>query len=58
MTNDTRQEILKAHIYGRTAEEISAVTGIDLTEITALLAISAGEIADKRQHRADRHTNA
>ena len=50
MTNDTRQEILKAHIYGRTAEEISAVTGIDLTEITALLATAKGEIAEKRTY--------
>lgn len=50
MTNDTRQEILKAHIYGRTAEEISAVTGIDLTEITALLATAKGEIAEKRAY--------
>lgn len=50
MTNDTRQEILKAHIYGRTAEEISAVTGIDSTEITALLTTSEGEIAEKRTY--------
>ncbi len=36
MTNDTRQEILKAHIYGKTAAEISAVVGVDITEITPI----------------------
>ena len=50
MTNDTRQERLKAHIYGRTAEDISAVPGIDITEITALLAISGDEIAAKKAY--------
>ena len=50
MTNDTRQEILKAHIYGKTAAEISAVVGVDITEITALLATATGEIAEKRTY--------
>lgn len=50
MTENTRQEILKAHIYGKTAAEISAVTGVDITEITALLAISGDEIAEKRTY--------
>jgi len=50
MTENTRQEILKAYINGITAEEISAVTDIDLTEITALLATAKGEIAEKRTY--------
>lgn len=50
MTNDTRQEIFKAHVYGKTAAEISAVTGVDITEITALLAISGDEIAAKKAY--------
>lgn len=50
MTNELKQEILKAHIYGKTAAEISAVVGVDITEITALLAISGDEIAAKKAY--------
>lgn len=50
MTNDVKQEILKAHIYGRTAEDIAAIMCVDITEVTALLAISADEIAEKRAY--------
>ena len=50
MNYDTKQEILKAHIYGRITEEISAVLNIDPTEVSALLATSADEIAAKRAY--------
>ena len=50
MTNDVKQEILKAHIYGRTTEEISAVMGVDISEVSALIATSADEIAAKRAY--------
>ena len=50
MTNDVKQEILKAHIYGRTTEEISAVMNLDPTEVSAVIATSTNEIAEKRAY--------
>ena len=50
MNYDTRQEILKAHIYGRTTEEISAVMNLDPAEVSAVIATSADEIAEKRAY--------
>ena len=50
MTNDVKQEILKAHIYGRTTEEISAVMNLNPTEVSAVIATSADEIAEKRAY--------
>lgn len=50
MTNDTRQEIFKAHIYGYSNERIAEVTGIDPGEISAIITLSAQEIDSKRAH--------
>lgn len=55
MTNDTRQEILKAHVYGRTIEEISAVMNLDPTEVSAFIATYTNEIAELKAY-LDEHT--
>lgn len=50
MTNELKQELLKAHIYGHTNEQIAAVTGLRAEEVAQTLADSAGELAEKRAH--------
>jgi GH25 family lysozyme M1 (1,4-beta-N-acetylmuramidase) len=50
MTNELKQELLKAHIYGHTNEQIAAVTGLTAEEVAQTIADNAEELAEKRAH--------
>lgn len=50
MTNELKQELLKAHIYGHTDAQIAAILGLTAEEVAQTIADSAEEIAEKRAH--------
>lgn len=52
MTDQTRHEIIKSIVYGKTAEEISVIYGISVDEVGKIMQDNAEEIEEEREYRA------
>lgn len=52
MTDQTRREIIKSIVYGKTAEEISEIYGISVDEAGKIMQDNADEINEEREYRA------
>ena len=51
MTEQTRKEIIKSIVYGKTAEEISEIYGISVDEVGKIMQDNADDINAEREYR-------
>ena len=51
MNDQTRKEVIKSIVYGKTAEEISEIYGISVDEAGKIMQDDADEINAEREYR-------
>ena len=51
MTEQTRKEVIKSIVYGKTAEEISEIYGISVDEAGKIMQDNADDINAEREYR-------
>ena len=51
MTDQTRKEVIKSIVYGKTAEEIAEIYGISVDEAGKIMQDNADEINAEREYR-------
>lgn len=51
MTDQTRKEVIKSIVYGKTAEEISEIYGISVDEAGKIMQDNVDEIIAERDYR-------
>lgn len=51
MTDQTRKEVIKSIVYGKTAEEIAEIYGISVDEAEKIMQDNADEINAEREYR-------
>ena len=51
MTDQTRKEVIKSIVYGKTAEEIAEIYGISVDELGKIMQDNADEINAEREYR-------
>ena len=51
MTEQTRKEVIKSIVYGKTAEEIAEIYGISVDEAGKIMQDNADEINAEREYR-------
>lgn len=51
MTDQTRKEVIKSIVYGKTAEEIVEIYGISVDESGKIIQDNADEINAEREYR-------
>jgi DNA-directed RNA polymerase specialized sigma24 family protein len=52
MTDQTRKEVIKSIVYGKTAEEIAEIYGISVDEVGKIMQDNADDINAEREYRA------
>lgn len=52
MTDQTRKEVIKSIVYGKTAKEIAEIYGISVDEVGKIMQDNADEINAEREYRA------
>lgn len=51
MTDQTRKEVIKSIVYGKTAEEIAEIYGISVDEVGKIMQDNADDINAEREYR-------
>ena len=51
MTEQTRKEVIKSIVYGKTAKEIAEIYGISVDEVGKIMQDNADEINAEREYR-------